>query len=619
MKPHAITRGRLRQKGRAALWARRLHLGRLARAIDAKRVRARQAQPPPAATLVPLVALPPSCLAADWAAGGRGVIIALETDEVVVEQRQRLHRGSGGGGAIRVVRVLHLLLLLIVLFVLPCARGVPRGHSRVTAPCRPLGRCRRRVRGGLLEHLLEGFLPESCPRPKLVHGVVLIVVVRSLFSIPVLLLLVIVLVSSGVHLRPLFPLASGCIVHGKRLGDVGGERHFGALLAAHIGLFAIAALQHGAAHVALCCCVRNYGARATQALTLSAAGEVGQLASFDRGVDGVIQLTASRAHLSARVSTGYHSCRVLRSTQLCNCLDPGFSRRSGVGQSSCRGRPKFYQKVVGSPCGLDQRSSRSYVISIAAAAGVSCGGGLADCGPGGGGHGACSVEITCYFSLLLRPCSRRWDARIFADPALQAVVCNRRCSARAAHDVLLHLELIVIAGAGSDLGLCLRLPAKAALGGKEWVPHRFRQRRLEHGNARPLGDGQRMITLLPCARPRRNASTRREQHFGDLLVALCARNVQRSEAICVGGVRVGSSSQQLPHARHMVIPRSVQQGCHAAGDELPLRVRLERPFLTRELETVALKRGVAHRGRGDLHATRLELGAGHGQPLRFSF
>ena len=47
-----------------------------------------------------------------------------------------------------------------------------------------------------------------------------------------------------------------------------------------------------------------------------------------------------------------------------------------------------------------------------------------------------------------------------------------------------------------------------------------------------------------------------------------------------------------------------------------LRARMQ---LTRELGAVALERGAEQRLVGGLDATRLELGAGHGQPLRLGF
>ena len=47
-----------------------------------------------------------------------------------------------------------------------------------------------------------------------------------------------------------------------------------------------------------------------------------------------------------------------------------------------------------------------------------------------------------------------------------------------------------------------------------------------------------------------------------------------------------------------------------------LRARVQ---LTRELGAVALERRAEQRRVGGLDATRLELGAGHGQPLRLGF
>ena len=76
--------------------------------------------------------------------------------------------------------------------------------------------------------------------------------------------------------------------------------------------------------------------------------------------------------------------------------------------------------------------------------------------------------------------------------------------------------------------------------------------------------------LNPNPNPNPNAHPRREEHLGDLLVALGARDVQGGEAVEVGVVDVGSRSEQLPHARRVVAPRSVQQGRHASGDELLL-------------------------------------------------
>ena len=48
------------------------------------------------------------------------------------------------------------------------------------------------------------------------------------------------------------------------------------------------------------------------------------------------------------------------------------------------------------------------------------------------------------------------------------------------------------------------------------------------------------------------------------------RDAVAGEAVEVGVVDVGSRSEQLPHARRMVVPHSVQQGRHASGDELLL-------------------------------------------------